>query len=107
MKESEKQKTTYMSLHSNVVNTSEQIKSYIDKFDKQRDEITSYGKKFENAKHDIEQRKMEIQLLETQITNIKLSSAKMSGVEQEIEEGRSRLKKQLETLDRLQKALET
>jgi hypothetical protein len=63
----EKQKGSFDKSVGNVKKLSEEIQGYIKRFDDVKDEITDRGKKFENYKMDIENKKLQIELLETEI----------------------------------------
>eukprot|EP00351_Strombidinopsis_sp_SopsisLIS2011_P002916 CAMPEP_0116882342 /NCGR_PEP_ID=MMETSP0463-20121206/14547_1 /TAXON_ID=181622 /ORGANISM="Strombidinopsis sp, Strain SopsisLIS2011" /LENGTH=64 /DNA_ID=CAMNT_0004535377 /DNA_START=855 /DNA_END=1049 /DNA_ORIENTATION=+ len=60
------------------------------KFDELKTTITDNSKKFETFQVDIEQKKMQIKLLETEIENIMLTKLKEEKIKKEVEEDRHR-----------------
>lgn len=85
------EKAVYDKTEQNVIELSQQIKLYMDKFDQLKSDITESGKKFELNQQDIEQKRMEIQLLETEIKNIELTTAKRMKVAADVAEEKKRL----------------
>lgn len=61
----------------------------------------------EEYKQDVESKQLEIKLLETQISNFTLLSKKKEILQDEIQTEGTKLRKQVETLTNLKKALET
>ena len=61
----------------------------------------------EEYKQDVESKQLEIKLLETQIQNFSLLNKKKELLQQEIDQEGGKLKKQVDTLSNLKKALET
>lgn len=61
----------------------------------------------EEYKQDVESKQLEIKLLETQIQNFTLLSKKKEILQEEIDTEGGKLRKQVETLSNLKKALET
>lgn len=62
------------------------------KFDELKTQITDNSKRFEGFQGDIESKKMQIKLLETEIENIMLNKIKEEKIKKEIEEDRQRTK---------------
>ena len=53
-----------------MASLSEEIQNYIKKFNVVKNDIEERGQKFENYKIEIENKRLQIQLLETEIQNI-------------------------------------
>ena len=76
IKEAEAEKLVYDKHCSNCKDLSDQIKNYMEKFEVLKDKIKESGDKFNQYQEEVESKKMEIQLLETEITNIMQVSEK-------------------------------
>jgi len=91
VEEAKKQKVLYDKTEGNVIELSTQIKLYMDKFDQLKTDITESGKKFEMNSQDIDQKKMEIELLDAQLKNVELTGAKKHKMEVEFNEEKRRI----------------
>lgn len=100
-----KHRAAYEKTEGNVQELSSQIKLYIDKFDQLKTDISESGQKFELNQQDIEHKRMSIQLLEAQLKNVELTSAKKQKMRGDIEEEKKRLTAQIQTLGGLKSAL--
>lgn len=105
LKDLEKNKEQYTKLESNVTELTDQIKLFMGKFDDLKTTITDNSKRFETFQGDIEQKKMQIKLLETEIENIMLTKLKEDRIKKEVEVERQRANQQIETLKKLRDAL--
>jgi len=67
VKECEKEKAAYNRVTDDIDRASKGIEGYIKKFDEIKNDITERSKLFETYKMEIENKKLQIQLLETEI----------------------------------------
>ncbi len=100
-------KDGYDQTQKNCDELTSQIQGVIGKFDVIKNEIGASSKKMEEYKQDVESKQLEIKLLETQISNFTLLSKKKEILQDEIQTEGTKLRKQVETLTNLKKALET
>lgn len=99
-------KDNYDSAVASCEGLATQIKSVVDKFDQIKVEINNSSKKMEDYKGEVEMKQMEIKLLETEIENSHLLQNKRAVVQADIDNEGSKLKKQIETMANLKKALD-
>ena len=92
---------------SRIKSTTEDIQSYVKKFDDIKNEIEDNNSKFTNFKMEIDAKKLQIQLLQTEIENIKIKSDLREKTKADIDGQKSQLTRQLDTLKGLHQALET
>lgn len=90
---------------ANIKKLSDEIQSYVKRFDGVKEEIDSSNKKFETYKVEIETKKQQIALLDTQIQNIVLMGQLRDKTKNDIIEERAMLEKQIATLQSLESAL--
>ncbi len=100
-------KDGYDNAQKNCDELTSQIQGVIAKFDVIKNEISASSKKMEEYKQDVESKQMEIKLLETQIQNFSLLSKKKELLQDEMDTEGGKLRKQVDTLSNLKKALET
>lgn len=81
------------------------INDFMKKFDQVKDEMTDNGKKFENYQATVETKKLEMQVLETEIQNIQMFESNRKRLVQEIEDERKKITAQVEALRKLKGAL--
>ena len=105
LKEAETEKAKFQRSCDNVAELSGKINSFMEKFDKIKDEMSENGKKFEHYQVTVETKKLEMQTLETEIQNIQLSELKQQKMQQEIAEERKRYQTQVDALKKLKDAL--
>lgn len=72
-----------------------------------KNDISTSSKRMEEYKQEVETKSLEIKLLETQIANFSLLSKKKEAIQEEIQTEGGKLRKQVDTLSSLKKALET
>ena len=92
---------------SRIKSTTEDIQSYVKKFDEIKNEIEDNNSKFTNFKMEIDAKKLQIQLLQTEIEIIKIKSDFREKTKADIDCQKSQLTRQLDTLKGLNRALET
>lgn len=105
IKKAEEERVKYDKANSNVHELSDQIKTFMSKFETLKEEITQSSASFTNFQIDTETRKAEIMTLETQITSMQQTIIKKKQQEIKIREDRARIEKQIKTLSGLKKAL--
>ena len=87
------EKKEYEKIMANIKRLSEEIQSYVKRFDSVKEEIDTSNKKFETYKIEIETKKQQIALLETQIQNIVLMGQLRDKTKNDIKEEKSMLEK--------------
>lgn len=90
-----------------IKSTTEEIQSFVKKFDDIKNEIEDNNSKFTNFKMEIDAKRLQIQLLQTEIENIKIKSDLRDKTKADIDGQKSQLTRQLDTLKGLHQALET
>ena len=105
IKKAEEEKAKYDKACSNVSELSDQIKTFMAKFETLKEEITQSSAKFSDFQMDTDTRKAEIMTLETQISAMQQTIIKKKQTEQRIAEDRARIEKQIKTMSGLKKAL--
>ena len=84
----------------------EEINGYVKKFDEIKVEVESNNNKFRTIQTQIETKRMEVQKLHLEIENVQARSQVTAKVKNEIEVERESMKKQVKTLQGLERALE-
>ena len=107
MKDLNFQKEEYEKYEKNAAELQGQIRGYMDKFDKLKDIIHENSAKMTVLSQEVENKRMEQELLKTQAINLKMFETKRDKVKATIEEEKERLLKQVQTLKGLSSALET
>lgn len=77
----------------------------VEKFDTIKDEITNSSKKMEGYKDTVEQNSLEIKVLEAENVNLEMKANQKQALVNEIETEGGKIKKQVDTLTNLKKAL--
>ncbi len=91
IKKAEVEKDKFSKLAEGNKNLSERIQDYLDKFNRIKEEMVDNNKKFENYQGEIETKKLNIQVLETEIVNVRSHKEQDMKVKGEIDEERIRL----------------
>lgn len=105
LQEAEKEKSAFQKSCNNVAELTAKINDFMQKFDKIKEEMSENSKKFENYQMTIETKKLEMQAVETEISNILQSELRMQKFSKETDEERKRLTSQIEALRKLKDAL--
>ena len=90
-----------------MASLSEEIQNYIKKFNVVKNDIEERGQKFENYKIEIENKRLQIQLLETEIQNVLVKSEMKTKTELTIAQERKLIEQQVGTMRNLNSALKT
>ena len=106
LKEVEAAKSRLSVANDRVTELNNKINGYVEKFEHIKVEMGANSKKFENYQSDVEYKKTQIALLETQIENIRQQQERRSVVETELAEDKKRVMQQVDTLKSLKAALE-
>ena len=99
------EKTKYDKVLANVNELSDQIKTYVNKFETLKDEITASQNTFTNFKMDADNSKAELMTLEMDIGSMQEAMAKEQQQAQQVKDERARLEKTIATMNGLKKAL--
>ena len=78
---------------SRIKSTTEEIQSFVKKFDDVKNEIEENNSKFTNFKMEIDAKRLQIQLLQTEIENIKIKSDLREKTKADIDGQRNQLTK--------------
>ena len=107
IKKAEAEKVVYDKHCNNCKDLSEQIKNYMEKFEVLKDQIKDSGDKFNQYQEDVEMKKIETKTLETEIITLQNALEKGTVIQTKVKEERSRIEKQMATMNGLKKALTT
>lgn len=105
LKEAENSKAAFQRAAENVGELTGKINDFMQKFDQVKEEMNENGKRFENYQASVETKRLEMQVLETEIQNIQMFELRQKKLVQEVEEERKKITTQIEALKKLKNAL--
>ena len=105
IKKAEAEKVVYDKHCANCRELSDQIKNYMEKFEVLKLSIKESGDKFTQYQEDVELKKVETQTLESEIVSLQNALEKGTTIQNKIKDEKSRLDKQMTTMNGLKKAL--
>jgi predicted nucleic acid-binding Zn-ribbon protein len=89
----DKEKGAFEKTMGNIKRLTEDINGFVKKFDAIKEEIDMSNKKYESYKMEMETKKQQVALLETQIQNIILMGQLKDKTKNDIQEERAQIKK--------------
>lgn len=105
IKKAEDEKAKYDKATSNVGSLSDQIKSFMDKFETLKEDMAASSANFSNWQMETDTSKAEIMTLETQITSMQHHIIASKKMQIKIRDDKNRIEKQIKTMEGLKKAL--